>query len=99
MNISAIETIIINRYVVSVNFINVAPLLGVAFESDGFESDPEEEEEGDVETDDDEEVEAEVGVDWWSWPSVVGDVVEFESASLKIFASGEFGGSFRIPSK
>lgn len=63
LSISAIETTIINRYVVPVNFINVAPLLGFAFESDGFESYPEEEEEGDVETDEDEEVDAEVGVD------------------------------------
>lgn len=77
-----------NKNPVSVDFINPAPLLvllGVAFESDDFESDVEEEA----------AAEAEVVVD--SWPLLVGDVLEFESASLKNFASGEFGGRFNIP--
>lgn len=75
-----------NKNPVSVDFISPAPLLvllGVAFESDDFESDVEE------------AAAAEVGGD--SWPLLVGDVLEFESASLKNFASGEFGGRFNIP--
>lgn len=70
-----------NKNPVSVDFISPAPLL---VESGDFESDAEQA-----------AAEAEVGGD--SWPLLVGDVLEFESASLKNFASGEFGGRFNIP--
>lgn len=92
MHINAVETIItISKVPVSVN-LDFAPLL--LFEA-GFESesdDVEDDDDDDVGDVDPDEVETEVFGE-----SVVEDVVESGSASLKILASGEFGGRFKIP--
>lgn len=51
------------------------------------------------ESDLDDDVDDEVLIGVLFEESVVDDVVESESASLNIFASGEFGGRFKIPEK
>ena len=79
--------IITNKVVVSIGF-DFVPLL--VLDEAGFELGWDDEE---VEVES-EEVETEV-----VWESVAEEVVESESASLKILASGEFGGRFNRPEK
>ena len=86
MEMHATETIITIRKVAVIVNLDFAPLLllGVDCDSDPVEEDDEEVDPDEVDTD-------------VLGESLVEDVVESGSASLKILASGEFGGRFNIP--